>query len=430
MVTTRRSPRRRRSTSAAPSSPLSSPGAPVTAPAPAPAPPVLLADTPSAKKWRGWRERFWTTWAMLGGFLVVVWGGHVPLTLLVFACQTVMFREIVSLGHVVAQEDKLPGFRHLQWFWWASAQWFCYSRTYYQIFPAGIDTFQWATRHNTFFSFMLYTIGVVGFVCSLKKGHYKYQFMMFAWCHLVIGVVVVQSSFLVHNLFTGAIWFLLPALLVVNNDVWAYFFGFFWGRTPLIKLSPKKTWEGFIGAFAMTIVVGFFLARVLAAFEFMTCPKESLSWQHPECGPQYVYTPAPYELPAAVSRALAAVGLPSWTYVTVSPVQWHGVAFAVFASVIAPFGGFFASGFKRAFKIKDFGTSIPGHGGVTDRMDCQIMMGLFTHVYVTTFVLSVSDASQVLWHFMRLPEDQQMDVFEQLRALVEAGGGGVGGVGA
>ncbi len=36
---------------------------------------------------------------------------------------------------------------------------------------------------------------------------------------------------------------------------------------------------------------------------------------------------------------------------------------AIFASVVAPFGGFFASGFKRAFKIKDFGDSIPGHGG-------------------------------------------------------------------
>lgn len=43
----------------------------------------------------------------------------------------------------------------------------------------------------------------------------------------------------------------------------------------------------------------------------------------------------------------------------------------MFASIIAPFGGFFASGFKRGFKIKDFGDSIPGHGGMTDRMDCQ-----------------------------------------------------------
>lgn len=54
---------------------------------------------------------------------------------------------------------------------------------------------------------------------------------------------------------------------------------------------------------------------------------------------------------------------------------------AIFASLVAPFGGFFASGFKRAFNIKDFGASIPGHGGLTDRMDCQFLMGLFTYVY-------------------------------------------------
>jgi CDP-diglyceride synthetase len=33
-------------------------------------------------------------------------------------------------------------------------------------------------------------------------------------------------------------------------------------------------------------------------------------------------------------------------------VQWHALALGLFASIIAPFGGFFASGFKRAFKIK------------------------------------------------------------------------------
>lgn len=41
-----------------------------------------------------------------------------------------------------------------------------------------------------------------------------------------------------------------------------------------------------------------------------------------------------------------------WKEVSILPVQWHALAFGLFASIIAPFGGFFASGFKRAFKIK------------------------------------------------------------------------------
>jgi CDP-diglyceride synthetase len=49
------------------------------------------------------------------------------------------------------------------------------------------------------------------------------------------------------------------------------------------------------------------------------------------------------------------------------PVQFHMIALALFASLIAPFGGFMASGIKRAYNIKDFGTLIPGHGGFTDR---------------------------------------------------------------
>ena len=60
--------------------------------------------------------------------------------------------------------------------------------------------------------------------------------------------------------------------------------------------------------------------------------------------------------------------------------------FATFASLIAPFGGFFASGLKRTFKVKDFGESIPGHGGITDRMDCQFIMGMFTFMYYQSFI--------------------------------------------
>lgn len=44
--------------------------------------------------------------------------------------------------------------------------------------------------------------------------------------------------------------------MIVINDIMAYMFGFFFGKTPLIKLSPKKTWEGFIGGGISTVILG------------------------------------------------------------------------------------------------------------------------------------------------------------------------------
>ena len=48
--------------------------------------------------------------------------------------------------------------------------------------------------------------------------------------------------------------------------------------------------------------------------------------------------------------------------------------------------GLFASGFKRSIKIKDFADTIPGHGGVTDRMDCEMLNGAFVYIYLNQFV--------------------------------------------
>ena len=88
--------------------------------------------------------------------------------------------------------------------------------------------------------------------------------------------------------------------------------------------------------------------------------------------------------------------------------------FAVFGSLIAPFGGFFASGFKRAFKIKDFGAIIPGHGGFTDRFDCQLLMSFFVFVYHSSFIEGHYEGSSLA----SLKE-----------GVVVEGGGGGGGAG-
>lgn len=68
------------------------------------------------------------------------------------------------------------------------------------------------------------------------------------------------------------------------------------------------------------------------------------------------------------------------------PFLWHVLVIAIYCSVVGPFGGFFASGFKRAFKIKDFGDVFPGHGGVVDRFDCQFLVGVFVTIYYNSFV--------------------------------------------
>jgi phosphatidate cytidylyltransferase len=60
--------------------------------------------------------------------------------------------------------------------------------------------------------------------------------------------------------------------LVICNDVFAYLCGFFFGRTPLIQLSPKKTVEGFVGALLCTLVLAFGASSLLMQFDYMICP--------------------------------------------------------------------------------------------------------------------------------------------------------------
>lgn len=61
---------------------------------------------------------------------------------------------------------------------------------------------------------------------------------------------------------------MLPVSLVVCNDCFAFFCGKLFGRkfikTPFLRLSPNKTWEGFIGAFVCTIVFAVFSSAWLA----------------------------------------------------------------------------------------------------------------------------------------------------------------------
>lgn len=169
----------------------------------------------------------------------------------------------------------------------------------------------------------------------------------------------------------------------------AYVCGKTFGRTPLIKLSPKKTVEGFVGAFILTLLFSLAWGSFFMRFPYMICPAKDLgvnAWSNISCKPNPVFVWRNFEFSGPLRALIITIfgrEPPAIPYV---PYQLHLLVMATFASLVAPFGGFFASGFKRAFNIKDFGHSIPGHGGMTDRMDCQFLMGLFAYVYYSSLI--------------------------------------------
>ena len=52
--------------------------------------------------------------------------------------------------------------------------------------------------------------------------------------------------------------------------------GMCFGHRKLIQLSPKKTWEGFIGGCFTTVVASWYLAGFMSRFKWMTCPRTVL----------------------------------------------------------------------------------------------------------------------------------------------------------
>ncbi|KAI9179402.1 phosphatidate cytidylyltransferase [Blastocladiella emersonii ATCC 22665] len=383
----------------------------------------LLASAPPAAKWRNWWIRTVWTLIMVAAFIVILLAGHAWVVLLVVLLQLGVFREVIAIAHVPSKEKRLPWFRLINWYFLASTNYFLYGESLLQHFAHVIPPFLLPlATHHRFISFLMYCVGLVFFVLNLKRGFYKFQFSQFAWTHMALLLVVVQSHAIINNIYEGLIWFFLPSSLVIVNDVFAYICGFFFGRTPLIKLSPKKTWEGFVGGALCTLVFGFLVSALLIQVPYFICPVTDLSvsyWSNATCAPNPVFLPKTYVLPASLPAPLAGLAL------RIAPLQLHTLVFSLFASSIAPFGGFFASGVKRAFKIKDFGDTIPGHGGITDRFDCQFIMGTFSFIYVTTFIGRLG-AADVLQRVLVLSTDEQLAVLRQLTEILREAGA-VGG---
>jgi phosphatidate cytidylyltransferase len=111
-------------------------------------------------------------------------------------------------------------------------------------------------------------------------------------------------------------------LCAVSYDVAGYFVGSRMGHRPLMPdVSPNKTLEGLAGGMAASIVMGILIA---------------------------------------------IVGLHPWNDLG------HGLLLGVVVAVFAPLGDLVESMLKRDLGLKDFGTILPGHGGVLDRFDAML----------------------------------------------------------
>ena len=112
------------------------------------------------------------------------------------------------------------------------------------------------------------------------------------------------------------------------NDVSQYVWGKMLGRHKIIpKVSPNKTWEGFLGGLLTVTLISALLAPYLTTLNML-----------------------------------------------------QGVAAGLIIGIAGFFGDVVISAIKRDLQIKDSGTMIPGHGGILDRLDSLIYTApLFFH---------------------------------------------------
>mmetsp|Transcript_23658 Transcript_23658/g.45024 ORF Transcript_23658/g.45024 Transcript_23658/m.45024 type:complete len:533 (-) Transcript_23658:147-1745(-) len=403
---------------------------------------------------------------MISLFIAILLSGHVYVCALVFVLQGLLFRELVTVRYNAffdRIDRTIPLFRTTQWMWFGVAIFYAYSEFAVEMIKGDtnlhylLDVAQWAPL----LSFGMYTGTFVVTIATMQTGHIKFQLNQLCWTIVVLCLTVGQLKYIMHNIYNGLIWFTLPILLVITNDIMAYFSGITCGRKfihrTFVELSPNKTWEGFIGGGIFTVVIGWYLSRFLAKFAWMTCPTNTFAFFPHElvCEKENIFHEATTYFPSQAfelfPRALIRLLGPSrvveicsvdrdatnltacisgannmkhhhWEMaLSIVPIQLHSILLSLFASLVAPFGGFLASGIKRAYGIKDFDSIIPGHGGLMDRFDCQLIMALATWVHYNTFVkITTVSVSKLLYMYRLLGEEERKQFLEKITQIPSA----------
>mmetsp|Transcript_7612 Transcript_7612/g.11713 ORF Transcript_7612/g.11713 Transcript_7612/m.11713 type:complete len:405 (-) Transcript_7612:106-1320(-) len=304
----------------------------------------LASATSKSSKLSNLQERTGPAVLMLGAtFLLLKYTGEKGLIGLILLMQLGLYSE--STGVVEAFQakkgssiDKIKSYPVMKWWWFMTAMIF-----------SGRDLIMQHTSltgdQMNLMNFCMSAASLVGAVIQLAmlsgpgtEDLYREYLGKLACCHFSLLFLVGQSSFWIKTVQEyGLGWVLFPAFLVIVNDTMAYVFGVLMGKHKLIpKLSPKKTVEGFVGAGLSTVAIASPLV------------KRCIGGDIPNLGR-------------------------------------HAIILAVYASLVSPFGGFLASAVKRAHGAKDFGALIPGHGGVVDRFDCQVVTAPFVYLYLKNF---------------------------------------------
>lgn len=334
-------------------------------------------------RWRNWLIRIISGTCLISGFSFLVWLGPAGLFFLTFLVVYTSLSEVLRLSNRVCNVYDRTTIR-ICWFIIGLLEYYLVApsciNTVLDMLPASdapkmVDFVRSLVglllRHHEAISFFAYLATIVYFVLTMQRSNYLKRYAMFAWTHMGMMFLCIPGHLMNTATLSGMIWYVVPMSVITINDIAAYMVGFFFGKTPLIRLSPKKTVEGFIGGGFLTVVIGTIFSVWISLKPSMVCPVDVSSGSFmaiTDCNPEPLFQRQEFQI----------FGLFSLPY---NGFLLHGFIISIFSSLIGPCGGFFASGFKRACKRKNFGSVIPGHGGVLDRCDCMFLMAIFIYVY-------------------------------------------------